>query len=308
MPGSTPETGRAPVDLHRPAGRLADGEDPVLVTPERAGWRFAGLRVIRLGPGDRRTLSTGSAEMAVLPLSGSCVVECEGRRFELKGRRSVFHRVTDFAYVPIDAEVRIVATTGGEFALPSAEATRRLEPAYGPAEEVPVEVRGAGRASRQITNFLEARAFPADKLMVVEVLTPGGNWSSYPPHKHDEHDAACGELPLEEIYYFRVRDPQTGVPGEVGFAVHRTYDARGAFDVTATVRDGDVFLIPRGYHGPSIAAPEFDLYYLNVLAGPSDERRMAFCDDPSLAWVRRGWVGMDPDPRVPMTTSRGDGG
>lgn len=304
MPGRTLE----PIDLHRPAGRFADAAGPVLVTPERAGWRFAGLRVIRLGRGEHRTLSTGTTEMAVLPLSGACVVECEGRRFELEGRRSVFHRVTDFAYVPIDAEARITATVGGEFALPSAEATRRLDPAYGPAEDVPVEVRGAGRATRQITNFLEPTAFPAEKLMAVEVLTPGGNWSSYPPHKHDETDEGCGELPLEEIYYFRVRDPGTGLPGEAGFAIHRTYDGRGEFDVTATVRDGDVFLIPRGYHGPSIAPPEFDLYYLNVLAGPSDERRMAFCDDPALGWVREGWASMDRDPRVPMTTTKEDGG
>jgi 5-deoxy-glucuronate isomerase len=240
--------------------------------------------------------------MAVLPLAGSCVVECEGRRFALKGRTSIFHRVTDFAYVPIDAEVRIASPGGGEFALLSAEASRRLDPAYGPAEDVPVEVRGAGRATRQITNFLEPSAFPADRLMAVEVLTPAGNWSSYPPHKHDEENPACGELPLEEIYYFRVRDPRTGRAGGRGFAFHRTYDLRRGFDVSAAVADGDVFVVPSGYHGPSVAGPDHDLYYLNVLAGPSEERRMAFCDDPAHAWVRASWEGVAPDPRVPMTT------
>lgn len=290
---------------HHPAGTLADGDDPVLLAPERAGWGFAGLRVLRLGPGEVRTLRTGPKEMAVLPLSGSYVVRCDGRRFELAGRASVFERVTDFAYLPIGTEARIESLTGGEVALPSARATRRLDPAYGAAEEVPVEVRGAGRATRQITNFLEPNAFPADKLMAVEVLTPAGNWSSYPPHKHDELDPACGEIPLEEIYYFRVRDPETGGAGGRGFALHRTYDARGAFDVTVTVHDGDVFLIPRGYHGPTAAAPGFDLYYLNVLAGPEAERRMAFCDDPRYAWVRASWAELEPDPRVPMTTAQG---
>lgn len=127
----------------------------------------------------------------------------------------MFHRVSDFGHVPIDSEVRITSATGGEFVLPTAEATRGLDSAYGPAEEVPVEVRGAGRATRQVTNFLEPSAFPADRLMAVEVLTPGGNWSSYPPHKHDETDPSCGELPLEEIYYFRIRDTGTGAPRRI---------------------------------------------------------------------------------------------
>lgn len=285
-------------DLHRPAGSFGDGQDPVLVTPERAGWRFAGLRVIELPPGGRRTLETGTTEMAVLPLSGAAIVECEQKRFDLAGRRSVFERVTDFCYVPIDAEVRIESPTGGEFALPTAQAGRRLDPAYGPAEEVPIEVRGAGVCTRQVTNFMSPEAFPTDKLVAVEVLTPEGNWSSYPPHKHDTEDHDCGEAVLEEIYYFRVR-------GENGFAVHRTYAAEGDFDVTVTVGDGDVFLIPRGYHGPSIAAPGFDLYYLNVLAGPAAERTMAFCDDPNYTWLRGTWREMPTDRRVPMTSDKG---
>jgi 5-deoxy-glucuronate isomerase len=312
-------------DLHRPAGSIGDGQDPVLVTPERAGWQFAGLRVIELPPGGRRTLETGTTEMAVLPLSGAATVECEQKRFDLAGRRSVFERVTDFCYVPIDAEVRIESPTGGEFALPTAQAGRRLDPAYGPAEEVPIEVRGAGICTRQVTNFMSPAAFPADKLVAVEVLTPEGNWSSYPPHKHDTEDHDCGEAVLEEIYYFRIglssggaatappKPPMRPVGAEgaqraatpTPFAVHRTYAAEGDFDVTVTVRDGDVFLIPRGYHGPSIAAPGFDLYYLNVLAGPAAQRTMAFCDDPGYAWVRETWREMPTDRRVPMTSEKG---
>jgi 5-deoxy-glucuronate isomerase len=269
----------------------------VLVTPEKAGWSFAGLRVVRLSAGATRELDTGPDEMLVLPLAGSCLVECEGRRFELQGRTSVFSRVSDFAYVPRDARVRISSEAGGEMALPSARARRRLPPAYGPAENVPVEVRGAGDATRQVNNFCSPDTFPADRLVAVELLTPAGNWSSYPPHKHDEERE--GEAILEEIYYFRIAGPG-------GFGFHRTYTADGSIDATVTVRDGDVFLVPRGYHGPCVATPDHEMYYLNVLAGPGEKRTMAFCDDPDHHWVRETWERIRPDPRVPLTSHQGE--
>jgi 5-deoxy-glucuronate isomerase len=284
--------------LFRPAGRATSGEDPVLVTPESAGWSFAGLRVIRLAPGASRTLDTGPDEILVLPLSGSGAVECEGQRFELQGRASVFARVTDFAYVPRDARATISSGTGGDFALPGARARRRLPPAYGPAEKVPVEIRGAGAATRQVSNFCTPDAFPADRLVAVELITPAGNWSSYPPHKHDEERE--GEAILEEIYYFRIAGPG-------GFGFHRTYTKDGSIDATVTVRDGDVFLVPRGYHGPCVATPNHDMYYLNVLAGPGAKRTMAFCDDPDHHWVRETWSRTAPDPRVPVTSAQGAG-
>jgi 5-deoxy-glucuronate isomerase len=234
--------------------------------------------------------------MLVLPLAGAGVVECEGRRFELQGRASVFARVSDFAYVPRDAQVTIRSEGGGEFALPTARARRRLPPAYGPAEKVPVEVRGAGSATRQVANFCSPDSFPADRLVAVELLTPAGNWSSYPPHKHDEE--RDGEAILEEIYYFRIAGPQ-------GFGFHRTYTSDGRIDATVTVRDGDVFLVPRGYHGPCVATPNHDMYYLNVLAGPAEKRTMAFCDDPDHHWVRDTWARLAPDPRVPVTSAAG---
>ena len=282
--------------LHRPAGSVAFGADPVYVTPAVAGWTYSGLRVLRLAAGDSRVLDTGDDELVVLPLSGSCTVRVEGQRFRLEGRRSVFERVTDFAYVPREARAEVESDTGGEFALPMAQARRRLPPAYGPAERVPVEIRGAGDATRQVTNFCTPQSFPTDRLTACELLTPAGNWSSFPPHKHDE--ARDGEAILEEIYYFRIAGP-------AGFAVHRTYAADGAFDVTVTVSDGDVFLVPRGYHGPSVASPSHDLYYLNVLAGPGPERTMAFCDDPKHHWIRETWSALAPDPRVPMTSAKG---
>jgi 5-deoxy-glucuronate isomerase len=282
--------------LHLAAHDAAPGADAVSITPESAGWAFAGLRVIRLAAGGSRLLETGPDEVVVLPLSGSCVVACEGERFALEGRSSVFDRVTDFAYLPASARAEIASDGGAEIALPAARARRRLRPAYGPAERVPVEIRGAGDATRQVTNFCSPDAFETDRLTAVEVLTPAGNWSSYPAHKHDTQGP--GEAVLEEIYYFRIAGPD-------GFGIHKTYAADGAFDYTVTVRDGDAFLIPSGYHGPCVATPNHDMYYLNVLAGPAPARSMTFCDDPRHHWVRGTWAGIAPDPRVPLTTARG---
>jgi len=289
-----------------PAGTAVDGADALVITPERAGWTYCGLRVARLEAGGSRTLATGGEELAVVPLAGSATVEVDGRRFELEGRVSVFARVTDWAYVPIGAEVTLSSERGAELALASARAERRFEPAYVTAADVPVEIRGAGHATRQVTNFLAPGAFDdVDRLICVEVLTPEGNTSSYPPHKHDETPGSLARN--EEIYYFRLgRSGSTETSGE-GFALHRTYTADGSIDETVTVRDGDAFLVPRGYHGPCVATPGYPLYYLNVMAGPNPERTMAIADDPAYAWIRGSWDGIDPDPRCPMTTAKGPG-
>ncbi len=266
------------------------------ITPESAGWAYSGLRIVELPPGGSLELETGPEEMIVLPLAGAATVDCDGQQFALRGRSSVFDRVTDFAYLPRDADVVLSAAAGGRFALPSARAGRRLEARYGAAEDVPVELRGAGQASRQVNNFCSPEAFPADRLIAVEVLTPGGNWSSYPPHKHDEATAA--ESQLEEIYYFEVA-------GE-GLAYQRVYGSGPGkeIDVCAEVGTGDVVLIPYGYHGPSMAAPGYDLYYLNVMGGPG-ERVWRFCDDPEHAWIRSSWAGTEIDPRLPLTSAGG---
>jgi 5-deoxy-glucuronate isomerase len=291
--------------LHLPHGSSTDGLDKVVVTPESADWAYAGLRVMELAPGESRSFATGPDEMVALPLSGSCALECDGVFFELSGRRDVFSRVTDFAYLPMDVSVVISSTGGGRFALPSARATRPLPPAYGPADSVAVEVRGAGRATRQLNNFCSPVTFPADKLVAVECITPAGNWSSWPPHKHDEHRS--GEAVLEEIYYFEMAADAPGDRREVGdgFAMQRLYTSDGSIDLCEEVRPGDVVLIPRGYHGPSMTAPGYHLYYLNVLAGPAPERTMAFCDDPAHSWIRDAWPHQPPDPRLPMTTAAG---
>ncbi len=299
-----------PEDLLVPRGTAAvDGFD-VVVTPERAGWTYSGLRVVTLAAGESISLATGGEEMAVLPMSGSARVEVETAVYELAGRDDVFSRVSDCAYAPIDAEVRLSTSAGCVLALPSARATRRFAPAYIAAGDVAVDLRGAGPATRQVTNFMSPDRFDgADRLVCCEVLTPDGNWSSYPPHRHD----GVGDCAVdnEEIYYFRIGSTAHRGYAPEGFAMHRTYTVAGlhadadVFDVNLPVYDGDVFLVPKGYHGPCIAAPGYPLYYLNVLAGPGGERSMAFCDDPTHHWVRDSWSAMSLDPRCPMTSANG---
>jgi 5-deoxy-glucuronate isomerase len=269
------------------------------ITPEQAGWTYCGLRILRVD--GSYAFDTGGEELAVVPLAGSVSVEIDGSDFELAGRESVFERVSDWAYAPIGATV-VLEGRGAEVALASARAERRFDPAYVAAADVPIEIRGAGPATRQVTNFLAPGAFDAvDRLICVEVLTPEGNWSSYPPHKHDATPDSLANN--EEIYYFRVgRSGSTATSGE-GFALHRTYTADGSIDETVVVRDGDAFLVPRGYHGPCVAAPGYPLYYLNVMAGPNPQRTMAIVDDPAYAWVRESWDGMAVDQRVPMTVA-----
>ena len=161
-----------------------------------------------------------------------------------------------------------------------------------------MELRGAGSCSRQVNNFGTPDALDADRIIACEVLTPAGNWSSYPPHKHDEDRP--GEAVLEEIYYFEVATGPSG-PGVAYQRVYGTDDR--PVDVLAEVRSGDVVTIPHGWHGPSMAAPGYHLYYLNVMAGPAQERAWLICDDPAHAWVRDTWVGQPMDPRLPLTTA-----
>jgi 5-deoxy-glucuronate isomerase len=156
-----------------------------------------------------------------------------------------------------------------------------------------VELRGAGNCSRQVNNYCLPDTFEAEQLLVCEVLTPGGNWSSYPPHKHDQARPGT-ESELEEIYWFEIA-------GEGGFAYQRVYGTEDRpIDVLAEVRSGDTVLIPHGWHGPSIAAPGYDLYYLNVMSGPGQDRAWLICDDPAHGWVRTTWASQDADPCLPF--------
>jgi 5-deoxy-glucuronate isomerase len=214
----------------------------------------------------------------------------------------VFSRVSDFCYVPREATVTVTSADGGTFAVPSARCANKLPPRYGPAEEVPVELRGAGQASRQVNNFGTPGVLEADSIIACEVITPAGNWSSYPPHKHDEPRPG-EESELEEIYYFELRTEAiagSGAEGNDPVGYQRVYGTDDRpIDVLAEVRSGDVVLVPHGWHGPAMAPPGYDLYYLNVMAGPGNERAWLICDDPQHAWVRGTWAAQKIDPRLP---------
>ncbi|HEU4540826.1 MAG TPA: 5-deoxy-glucuronate isomerase [Jiangellaceae bacterium] len=283
-------------EFHLRAGSTA--REPYLVeVGEHTGCRWTSLRVAELPPDSALRFGTGEEEMFVLPLAGSFDVTCDGQRFELRGRPNVFSAATDTVYVPRDAQVEVSSPAGGRFALPAAACSQRLDARHQAAADVPVEIRGTGNATRQVNNFGSADTFEADRLIAVEVITPAGNWSSYPPHKHDE-DVPGEEAELEEIYYFELSDPR-------GFGFHRVYGTpKRPIDVLAEVRDGDVVLVPHGWHGPSAAAPGYDMYYLNVMAGPGRTREWLIRDDPDHAWVRTEWAGQQADPRLPLTTPR----
>ncbi|MGQ4386935.1 5-deoxy-glucuronate isomerase [Streptomyces sp. SAS_270] len=285
---------------HLPAGKAAAGPYAVDISPESADWGHSSLRVLELPPGGWHSFDTADSEWIVLPLAGSCTVAVGGETFRLAGRKSVFTSVSDFVYVPRDAQVSLASRDGGRFALTGARCTRRLPARYVPASAVPVELRGTGGCSRQVNNFAAAGAFECDQLIAVEVLTPGGNWSSYPPHKHDEHRPG-EESELEEIYYFEIAD-HDGTPGLGYQRVSPSGHGQGT-DVLAEVRDGDTVLIPDGWHGPSMAVPGHDMYYLNVMAGPGAERDWLIRDHPDHGWIRGTWPDQPVDPRLPLYTA-----
>lgn len=274
-----------------------------VVTPDTAGWGHSGLRVLELAPGQSAEITTGHSETLVLPLEGGCTVALDSVVFEVEGRDDVFSRVSDFVYLPRGARATVASRGGGRFALPASRCDRALPARYGAAEDVPVELRGAGQSSRQVNNLCLPGTFVADRLLVCEVLTPSANWSSYPPHKHDE--ATATESELEEIYYFEVADGPHGH----GVGYHRVHGTeRRPIEVMAEVRSEDVVLVPHGWHGPSMAAPGYDMYYLNVMAGPGTERAWRISDHPSHAWVRDTWAEQPMDPRLPLCSHRGRGG
>ena len=284
-------------DLYRPAGSLARDGWEVVLTPETAGWQFSGLRTGTLASGASIKFETAADEVAILPLAGSFDVVVDGDAYRLAGRASVWTGPSDFLYVPPGCAVTVTGAPGGgdgRFAVACARAERRFPVRHVPAADVAVELRGAGSSSREVRNFASALRFEADRLIAVEVLTPGGNWGSYPPHKHDE--VREGETELEEIYHYVVGDGPSGP----GLAYQHVYGTPARpIDLLTTVATGDTVLVPHGWHGPAMAAPGYDLYYLNVMAGPG-ERAWRACDDPSHGWVKDAWANEAIDPRLPF--------
>ena len=287
-----------------PAGSLREGAADVLVTPEVAQWDYSGLRVWTLSPGRSVQFHLAGEEGVLVPLSARDVdVTVDGEGLRLSGRDGVFDSVSDWVYLPVGSQVSIDGTAG-EIALCTARASERFPLVHVSAADVPVEVRGAGRATRQVTNIATPDSFTgAHKINVCEVITPGGNWSSWPPHRHD----GIGECPVanEEIYYFRIGREEQPHGDAVGQGLFHVYTVDGSVDETVTLHDGDTYLVPQGYHGPTVAPPEYPMYFLNVLAGPHEDRTMAFCDDPEHHWIRESWADQEQDPRLPWTTADG---
>jgi 5-deoxy-glucuronate isomerase len=284
---------------HLPAGSAAAGPYALDIGPERAGWDYSALRVLELAPGGTHAFGTGDSEWIVLPLSGGCTLDIDAERLTLHGRTDVFAGPSDFGYAPRDADVTLTSAGGGRFALTGARCERRLPVRYGPADSVAVELRGSGNCSRQVHNFAAADAFEADRLIAVEVITPAGNWSSYPPHKHDEHRPG-EESVLEEIYYYEFAPGAGGVTPGFGYQRVTSSGHGQGTEVLAEVRGGDAVVIPDGWHGPSMAAPGHHMYYLNVMAGPDAERAWLIRDHPDHAWIRTTWPELPVDPRLPL--------
>ena len=293
MSGDTQREPSSTMLLHHRAGTLAEGPWSIELSQFEAGWSWASLRVLNLAPGASHTFVTGDEEVLVVPLNGSCMLSSGGAEHMLRGRARVFDGPTDFSYVPCGSTVVVTSEQGGRFAVPGSKAGVALPLRYQSADQVAVEYRGAGNCSRRVVNYCMPGTFPADRLMVCEVFTPGGNWSSYPPHKHDE--SGTEETELEEIYYFEVASGPSGGPG---VAYQRVYGTpTRPIELLAEIGTGDVVVIPHGYHGPSMAAPGYDLYYLNVMAGPG-QRAWRATDDPAHAWVRATWPSQVVDPRL----------
>lgn len=277
-------------------------ESPVLIhssplPPEQAGellhlprqtanWEWMSFYVRRLQPGDSLHTRTEKEEAAFVILGGTCVGDWGQGKQILGKRKNVFDGLPYTLYLPAHSEVTFVAETACEIAECRVPTESRLEAKLFTPADVATSLRGGGNVSRQIVDIIPP-SFSADKLVVIEVYTPGGNWSSFPPHKHDTHNPPA-EVDLDEIYYYRIAQPG-------GFALQHLYGGKHGPETTVKAHDGDTVLVHSGYHAV-VAGPGYDVYYLNFLAGSS--RTLAVTEDQQHTWIRSAWNG--PDPRLPL--------
>jgi 5-deoxy-glucuronate isomerase len=268
-------------DLLLHSANLGDESgDLISVAVEQANWEYTSLAVRKLAQGERWSFNSGNEEVCLVPLGGRCVVRAKGETWEIGERATVFAGLPWGLYLPIGMEVEVTAPTPLELAVCGARAEESFPPALITPEDIEVEIRGGGNATRQINHIVKPD-FPAHRLLIVEVFTPSGNWSSYPPHKHDVSNLPA-EADLEEIYYYRI-DPADG------FALQRLYTVDGGIDRAYVIHDGDLLHVPQGYHVFAVAQG-YTGYYLNVLAGNETVRTMQPSDDPRYAWVRETWT------------------
>lgn len=266
----------------------------LLIRPEDGcefseGLAFLSFTHRRISPGGIVRGDTGDRELGLVLLGGTCSVVSSRGTWKRIGRRpNVFAGMSYALYLPFSTEFEVTAETPCDLAFCYSKANESYPPQLVTPPDIEVEIRGGANATRQINKIIRPE-FAAQRLLIVEVYTPGGNWSSYPPHKHDVH-AMPLEADLEELYYYRVDRPE-------GFAIQKIYTTDRRLDHTLTVHDGEMVRIPEGYH-PVVAAHGYNVYYLNALAGSA--RSMAASDDPDYKWVKSTWH--DKDPRVPVVT------
>jgi|SRR5579884_1444584 len=264
----------------------SDGGLLLNLSREEARWEWMSFFVRRLQPGDRYLTHTEKEEAAFVLLGGKCQSDWGSGADLLGKRKDVFDGFPCTLYLPAGNHVSFIAETVCEIAECRVPSKAQLEPKLITPSDVISSSRGGGNVSRQIIDVIPP-SFPADRLMVVEVYTPGGNWSSYPPHKHDIHNPPA-EVDLDEIYYYRIAQPG-------GFALQYLYSADDPAGQIVHAKDGDAILVRSGFH-PVVAGPGYDVYYLNFLAGSS--RAMAVTEDSRHTWIRSVWG--DADPRLPL--------
>jgi 5-deoxy-glucuronate isomerase len=281
-------------------GASADPDVVVAVSPATAGWETISFMVRRLAAGHAWSFATADQELALVVLGGTVDLESDRGRWASLGRRAdVFAGLPYALYLSRNTSFTVKATAAAEFAVAWVRADQDFAPQLITPGEVGIEIRGGDHATRQINRMIPP-GFPCQRLVVVEVYTPGGNWSSYPPHKHDVHrlapDGTLAQADLDEIYYYKLDRPE-------GYALQRIYtdadsplQAAGyPIDAAVIAHNDDVVLIPEGYH-PVSSPVGYTTYYLNVLAGSAQS--LAAQDDPQFAWVKGSFRSQDP--RVPI--------
>lgn len=278
--------------------RAVPGEygEYIYITPETAGWNTLSFAARRMAPGEVWQAHTGLSEYGLVILGGSCSVRSSRGEWANIGRRpNVFSGMPYALYLPRETEFTVEALS--ELDIAYGWANSSLYDEYPPRlitpKEVTIEIRGGGNATRQINGMINP-GFPCSSLVAVEVFTPSGNWSSYPPHKHDIHredgQGNILEAQLEEVYFYKIDKPD-------GYAYQRVYTADGRLDELLIARDNNAVLVPRGYH-PVVSAHGYTTYYLNFLAGSAQS--LANSDDPAYAWIKDTWT--EKDPRLPIVT------
>ncbi|MFN8610586.1 MAG: 5-deoxy-glucuronate isomerase [Vulcanimicrobiota bacterium] len=262
------------------------------VSAGRAGWDYLNMAALRLFAGQTYQSEVGENEHISLILGGRCVLSVDGQRFELGGRADVFSGMPHAFYLPrrrrfqIEAVSEVLEIASCWVPTDQDHPLQIIRP-----QDCAVELRGGGNASRQINSILPPGS-DCHRLVCVEVYTPSGNWSSYPPHKHDQHrvdeNGNLLEADLEEIYFYKLSHPQ-------GMAYQRVYTGDGRLDELCLARNHDLVLVPEGYH-PVVSGHGYHTYYANFLAGSAQS--LANSDDPEHAWVKEHWHGLDS--RLPL--------